>query len=122
MLWQRFFITIFKGFRQHGVIGYLKHLCGPMLAIAIIMFPIEVIGNLGRLLSLSVRLYANMMVGDLLEGHGIVGAFHWPFGLSSIWRLRCLWRYTFSSRSCRRTFSCSCLPSISAWRFQRSTS
>jgi F-type H+-transporting ATPase subunit a len=38
-----------------------------MLAIAVIMFPIEVIGNLGRLLSLSVRLYANMMVGDLLE-------------------------------------------------------
>ena len=58
----------FQGLRQHGVIGYLKHLCGPMLAIAIIMFPIEVIGNLGRLLSLSVRLYANMMVGDLLEG------------------------------------------------------
>jgi F-type H+-transporting ATPase subunit a len=57
----------FQGFRQHGVIGYLKHLCGPMAAIAIIMFPIEVIGNLGRLLSLSVRLYANMMVGDLLE-------------------------------------------------------
>ena len=57
----------FHGFRQHGVIGYLKHLCGPMLAIAVLMFPIEVIGNLGRLLSLSVRLYANMMVGDLLE-------------------------------------------------------
>jgi F-type H+-transporting ATPase subunit a len=57
----------FHGFRQHGIIGYLKHLCGPMLAIAIIMFPIEVIGNVGRLLSLSVRLYANMMVGDLLE-------------------------------------------------------
>jgi F-type H+-transporting ATPase subunit a len=57
----------FQGFRQHGVIGYLKHLCGPMLGIAVIMFPIEVIGNLGRLLSLSVRLYANMMVGDLLE-------------------------------------------------------
>ncbi len=57
----------FHGFRQHGVVGYLKHLGGPMLAIAIIMFPIEVIGNFGRLLSLSVRLYANMMVGDLLE-------------------------------------------------------
>jgi F-type H+-transporting ATPase subunit a len=57
----------FQGFRQHGVIGYLKHLCGPMLGIAIIMFPVEVIGNLGRLLSLSVRLYANMMVGDVLE-------------------------------------------------------
>ncbi len=57
----------FHGFRHHGIVGYLKHLCGPMLAIAIIMFPIEVIGNVGRLLSLSVRLYANMMVGDLLE-------------------------------------------------------
>jgi F-type H+-transporting ATPase subunit a len=57
----------FQGLRQHGVIGYLKHLCGPMLAIAVLMFPIEVVGNLGRLLSLSVRLYANMMVGDVLE-------------------------------------------------------
>jgi F-type H+-transporting ATPase subunit a len=57
----------FHGLRQHGVIGYLRHLCGPMLYIAIIMFPVEVVGNLGRLLSLSVRLYANMMVGDLLE-------------------------------------------------------
>ena len=57
----------FQGLRQHGVIGYLKHLCGPMLAIAIIMFPIEVVGNLGRLLSLSVRLYANMLVGGILE-------------------------------------------------------
>ncbi len=57
----------FQGIRQHGVAGYLKHLCGPMLAIAVIMFPIEVVGNVGRLLSLSVRLYANMMVGDLLD-------------------------------------------------------
>jgi F-type H+-transporting ATPase subunit a len=57
----------FHGFRQHGVIGYLKHLWGPMLLVGIFMFPIEIVGNLGRLLSLSVRLYANMMVGDLLE-------------------------------------------------------
>lgn len=57
----------FQGFRQHGVLGYMKHLCGPMMAIAIIMFPIEVISNFGRLLSLTVRLQANMMVGDLLE-------------------------------------------------------
>jgi F-type H+-transporting ATPase subunit a len=57
----------FQGMRQHGVIGYLKHLSGPMAAIAIVMFPIEIISNVGRMLSLSVRLYANMMVGDLLE-------------------------------------------------------
>jgi F-type H+-transporting ATPase subunit a len=55
------------GFRRHGVIGYLKHLWGPMVLIGFLMFPIEIVGNLGRLLSLSVRLYANMMVGDLLE-------------------------------------------------------
>ncbi len=57
----------YQGFRHHGVLGYLKHLCGPLMAIAIIMFPIEIIGNLGRLLSLSVRLYANMLVGGILE-------------------------------------------------------
>lgn len=38
-----------------------------MMAIAVLMFPIEVIGNFGRLLSLSVRLYANMLVGGILE-------------------------------------------------------
>ena len=57
----------YHGVRQHGVLGYLKHLSGPMAALAIIMLPIEIISNFGRLLSLSVRLYANMLVGDLLE-------------------------------------------------------
>jgi F-type H+-transporting ATPase subunit a len=57
----------FQGVRQLGVVGYLKHLCGPMAALAVIMFPIEIISNAGRMLSLSVRLYANMVVGDLLE-------------------------------------------------------
>ena len=57
----------FQGFRQHGVVGYIRHLCGPLLALAVLMFPIEVLGNVGRMLSLSVRLYANMLVGNLLE-------------------------------------------------------
>ncbi len=57
----------FHGVRHHGLVGYLKHLCGPMLFIAWLMFPIEVFSNAFRMLSLSVRLYANMMVGDLLE-------------------------------------------------------
>jgi F-type H+-transporting ATPase subunit a len=55
-----------QGFRELGLVGYLKHLCGPMAALALIMFPIEIISNVGRMLSLSVRLYANMQVGDLL--------------------------------------------------------
>jgi F-type H+-transporting ATPase subunit a len=57
----------FQGLRHHGPLGYLKHFCGPVMMMAIIMFPIEVVGNVGRLLSLSVRLYANMFVGDILE-------------------------------------------------------
>jgi F-type H+-transporting ATPase subunit a len=56
-----------QGFRQHGILGYLRHLCGPMLAIAIIMFPTEVFSNFLRMLSLSVRLWANMLVGGILE-------------------------------------------------------
>jgi F-type H+-transporting ATPase subunit a len=58
----------YHGFRQHGILGYLKHLCGPMMAIAWLMLPIEVFSNLFRMLSLSVRLMANMMVGDVLDG------------------------------------------------------
>ena len=56
-----------QGLRQHGILGYLRHLCGPMLAIAIIMFPTEVFSNCLRMLSLSVRLWANMLVGGMLE-------------------------------------------------------
>ncbi len=57
----------YHGLRHHGVVGYLKHFCGPILALAILMFPIEVISNVGRMLSLTVRLYANMLVGNILE-------------------------------------------------------
>ncbi len=58
----------YQAIRHHGVFGYLKHLWGPMLLMGFLMFPIEVFGNLFRMLSLSVRLYANMFVGDVLEG------------------------------------------------------
>jgi F-type H+-transporting ATPase subunit a len=77
----------YHGVRQHGVLGYLKHLCGPMMAIAVIMLPIEVISNFGRLLSLSVRLMANMMVGNVLErvfGEMIPGVFHSLLGSNII--------------------------------------
>lgn len=57
----------YQGVRHHGPIGYLRTFCGPMLILAPLMFPVEVISNVFRLLSLSVRLYANMFVGELLE-------------------------------------------------------
>jgi F-type H+-transporting ATPase subunit a len=58
----------FQGLRQHGILGYIRHLCGPMMGIAIIMFPTEILSNVLRMLSLSVRLWANMLVGGILEG------------------------------------------------------
>ena len=55
-----------QGFRHHGVLGYLRHLAGPMAAIAVLMFPVEVFSNVLRMLSLTVRLYANMRAGALV--------------------------------------------------------
>ncbi len=57
----------YQAIRHNGVFGYVKHLWGPVLLMGFLMFPIEVFGNLFRMLSLSVRLYANMFVGDVLE-------------------------------------------------------
>ncbi len=57
----------FQGLRQHGILGYIRHLCGPMMSIAIIMLPTEILSNVLRMLSLSVRLWANMLVGGILE-------------------------------------------------------
>ena len=39
---------------------------GPMWWLAIIMIPIEIISHLARMLSLTVRLYANMFAGDMV--------------------------------------------------------
>ncbi len=52
------------GVRAQGLGGYLKHFCGPMPLMAPLMVPIEIISHVGRLLSLTVRLYANMFAGE----------------------------------------------------------
>jgi len=57
----------FQGFRQLGVGGYLKTFWGPIWWLGFLLFPVELISNVFRLLSLSVRLYANMFAGKLLE-------------------------------------------------------
>jgi F-type H+-transporting ATPase subunit a len=56
----------YYGVRTQGVIGYLKHFAGPIWWMAWLVFPIEVFSNLARIMSLSVRLYANMFAGDLV--------------------------------------------------------
>lgn len=47
-----------------GPLRYLAHFAGPLWWLAPLMFPIEIISHLARLLSLTVRLYANMFAGE----------------------------------------------------------
>jgi F-type H+-transporting ATPase subunit a len=63
----------YQGIAHHGPLGYLKTFWGPIWWVGFLLFPVEVVSNLFRLLSLSVRLYANMFVGKLLEQ--VFGAF-----------------------------------------------
>ena len=56
----------FCGIRAHGPFGYGKHFLGPSLPLAPLMLPIEIVSNLARLLSLTVRLWVNMVVSELL--------------------------------------------------------
>jgi F-type H+-transporting ATPase subunit a len=55
-----------QGIRHHGLLSYLKHFMGPMPALAILMVPIEVISHMARMLSLTIRLFANIFAGDLV--------------------------------------------------------
>lgn len=56
----------YQGVRKQGPWHYAKHFAGPMPALAILMVPIEIVSHLARMLSLTVRLYANMFAGDMV--------------------------------------------------------
>jgi F-type H+-transporting ATPase subunit a len=56
----------FYGFREQGVVGYVKHFAGPVWWISPLLFPIEIISHCARVMSLTIRLYANMFASDLL--------------------------------------------------------
>ena len=56
----------FHGFRSQGFIGYIKHHAGPIWWISWLLLPIEVISNIARIMSLTIRLWANMFAGDLV--------------------------------------------------------
>jgi F-type H+-transporting ATPase subunit a len=60
-----FVYTHFLGVKYHGV-KYIKHFLGPIPALAPLFFPIEVIGHFARVLSLTLRLFGNIMGEDLV--------------------------------------------------------
>lgn len=55
----------YQGLRQNGL-GYLKHFLGPMWWLSPLMLPLEIISHLARVMSLTIRLYANMFAGDMV--------------------------------------------------------
>ncbi len=84
-----------EGIRHHGFFGYIKSLVpsgigGGML---IVMYPLEIMSNFLRLISLTVRLWANLLAGHLLIdfmagllavviGLQILGWFTLPIGVA----------------------------------------
>jgi F0F1-type ATP synthase, subunit a len=59
-----FFYYHAMGLKANGLGGYFKQFMGPVLILAPIMVPIEMVSHLARPLSLTIRLYANMFAGE----------------------------------------------------------
>lgn len=60
-----FFYYHFEGIRTQGVIHYFAHFMGPVKWLAPLMFPIEIISHLSRIISLSFRLFGNIKGDDM---------------------------------------------------------
>jgi F-type H+-transporting ATPase subunit a len=64
-------VTVFvyyqaQAIRATGLKNWFLHFCGPIWWLSPLMLPIELISHSSRLLSLTVRLYANMFAGEMV--------------------------------------------------------
>jgi len=73
------------GIQMHGI-KYIKHFLGPVPALMPLFFIIEVIGHLARVLSLTLRLFGNMMGHELvvLILLGLAGPFLVPLPIMAM--------------------------------------
>lgn len=73
------------GVKYHGA-GYIKHFLGPVWWMIPIILPIEIIGHLARILSLSFRLFGNMMGHELVLTilFFLAGAFFAPLPIMTL--------------------------------------
>jgi len=55
----------FEGIREKGILNYFAHFMGPLKILAPLMFPIEIVSHLSRIISLSFRLFGNIKGDDL---------------------------------------------------------
>ncbi len=60
-----FLLTHIVGIKMHGF-HYIKHFLGPMPLLAPLMFVIEIVSHISRLISLSLRLFGNVMGEELV--------------------------------------------------------
>jgi F-type H+-transporting ATPase subunit a len=85
-----FFAYHWIGIRKQGALTYLKHFMGPVpLALKPLMFVIEIISHLARPLSLTLRLFGNMVGGHILLAiifflMGLQGLIGWALSGSGI--------------------------------------
>jgi F-type H+-transporting ATPase subunit a len=65
----------FQGIRANGPVGYLLHFIGPQdkdmpvavrILLPFLLFPIEVFSHTARIMSLTIRLFANMFAGEMV--------------------------------------------------------
>jgi F-type H+-transporting ATPase subunit a len=55
----------YEGIRRNGVVAYFKHFLGPVWWLAWLMFPIEIVSHISRIISLSFRLFGNVKGDDM---------------------------------------------------------
>jgi len=60
-----FFYYNYEGIKKNGVVHYFAHFMGPEKLLAPLMFPIEIVSHLSRIISLSFRLFGNIKGDDL---------------------------------------------------------
>lgn len=80
-----FSMTHILGVKYHGV-KYIKHFMGPVLALTPLFLVLETIAHLARVLSLSFRLFGNMMGHELvlLTLFGLAGLFLAPLPIMAL--------------------------------------
>ena len=55
----------YLGFKENGAGSYLGHMMGPVPALAPLMFPIEVVSHISRIISLAFRLFGSIKGDDM---------------------------------------------------------
>jgi F-type H+-transporting ATPase subunit a len=80
-----FTFTHIIGIKYHGA-GYIKHFLGPVWWMSPLIFVIEIIGHFARILSLSFRLFGNMMGHEIVLGilFGLAGLFFAPLPIMAL--------------------------------------